>query len=362
MIAPDDLYAVIPAGGSGTRLWPLSRRDHPKFLQLLAGTDRSLLQATFDRLITLVPPERIVVVTGTAHAASVARQLPEVPDDNILVEPSARDSTAAMALATGLIAQRAPDAVVGCFAADHVVTDVEGFRRTVEVAVTAARDGQLMTIGIAPTRPETGYGYVECSDRPTPFTAQPVLAFREKPPADVAAQYVASGRYLWNAGMFTWSASVFLRELARRRPDVAQPVGEIAAAWDGPAREKSLESRWPAIPKIGVDYAVMEPAAADGLVGTVPGDFGWSDIGDFETVAQVLGRATSGGTVVGQGGAWVDLDSSGLIVRPHDGRLIATLDLRDLIVVDTSDAVLVCRRERAQDVKRLTELLAATYA
>jgi mannose-1-phosphate guanylyltransferase len=363
---PDDFYAVIPAGGSGTRLWPLSRRDTPKFLHALGGTDRSLLQATVDRLLPLVPVDRIYVVTGIAHATAVARQLPELPDANVLVEPSPRDSTAAIALACEVISRRSPDAVVGSFAADHVITNPDAFRRTVEVAINTARAGQLMTIGITPSRPETGYGYVECSEPLTPFTAQKVLSFREKPPADVAAQYVASGRYLWNAGTFVWQARVFLDELAQRRPDVAEPAAAIGAAWTGTDRDARLAELWPTVAKVAVDYAVMEPAAADGLVGTVPGDFGWSDIGDFETIAEILGRPEPGAVVVPTaGGSFLGLDSDRLIVIPSRGRLIAALDVHDLVIVDTEDAVLVCRRDRAQDVKRLTELLhdgAAAYS
>jgi mannose-1-phosphate guanylyltransferase len=362
---PDDFYAVIPAGGSGTRLWPLSRRKNPKFLQALGGTDRSLLQATVDRLLPLVPAERIFVVTGTAHAAAVARQLPDLPDANLLVEPSPRDSAAAIALACQVISRRSPDAVVGSFAADHVITDPEAFRRTVAVAIDSARGGQLMTIGITPSRPETGYGYVECSEPLTPFTAQKVLSFREKPPSDVAAHYVAAGRYLWNAGMFVWNARLFLDELARRRPDVSEPTAAIGAAWAGPDREARLTELWPTVARVAVDYAVLEPAAADGLVGTVPGDFGWSDIGDFETIAEVLGRPQNGAVVVPTaGGSFLGVDSDRLVVMPRSGRLIAALGVEDLIIVDTDDAVLVCRRDRAQDVKRLTELLhdgAAAY-
>jgi mannose-1-phosphate guanylyltransferase len=359
---PDDLYAVIPAGGSGTRLWPLSRQHHPKFLLPLGGTDRSLLQATVDRLVPLVPAERIYVVTGTPHAAAVARQLPDVPEDNILVEPSPRDSTAAIALATGVIERRAPGAIVGSFAADHVIADPEAFRATVRVAVDAARAGRLMTIGISPTRPETGYGYLECSAGFEPLRAQEVLTFREKPPAQLATQYVGSGRYLWNASMFVWRARTFLDELAGRRPDLATPIAQIAAAWDSADQQVVLDTVWPSVAKVAVDYAVMEPAAADGRVGTVPGDFGWSDIGDFETIAEVVGQAEEGATIVnGSAASWVGIDSDGLVVVPAGDRLVATLDVHDVIIVDTPDAVLICRRDRAQDVKLLTAQVPARY-
>jgi mannose-1-phosphate guanylyltransferase len=353
----DDVYAVIPAGGSGTRLWPLSRTDRPKFLHPLTGTDRSLLQATFDRLAPLVGADHVYVVTGTAHAEAVCAQLPELAPANLIVEPSPRDSCAAIALATGVIERRAPGAVVGSFAADHLINDVPAFHDVVRAAVEGARTGQLMTIGITPSRPETGYGYLECGET-VGGAAQTVLAFREKPMLDVATEYVKTGRYLWNAGMFVWQAAVFLDQLARRRPDVADPIQHIVAAWDGPDQGSVLDATWSNVPKVAVEYAVMEPASLDGLVSTVPGDFGWSDIGDFETVGTLLGRERDGVTVVGGTDRQVAaLDTDGVVVVPSEGRLVALLDVHDVVVVDTPDAVVVCRRDRVQDVKKLTELL-----
>jgi mannose-1-phosphate guanylyltransferase len=366
--SPDDLYAVVPAGGSGTRLWPLSRAAHPKFFQPLTGTSRSLLQATFDRLGPLVGPERICVVTGVDHAAGVARQLPELPDRNIMVEPAPRDSCAAIALAAAVIERRHPGALMASFAADHLIQDEEAFRQTVLQAASGAADGMLMTVGIMPTRPETGYGYVQCSEKVQASTVQPVLKYREKPPLDVAKQFVESGKYLWNAGMFIWRTDVFLARLAEYRPDIAKLIDEIAAAWETPDAAEVLGRVWPTVPRIAVEYAVMEPAAADGLVGTVPGDFGWSDIGDFETVAALLGSGESGATIVDLSGessaahSFVGLDSDGLVVLPRRGRLVAALDVHDLIVVDTEDALLLCRRDRAQDIKKLIEVLRARGA
>lgn len=355
-----ELHVVVPAGGSGTRLWPLSRAANPKFLHPLTGTDRSLLQATFDRLAPLCTPERMLVVTGTAHAPGVARQLPELPEQNILVEPMARDSCAAIALAAAVIHERSPGAVMASFAADHLIADQEAFANTVWRAVEGAADGALMTIGITPTRPETGYGYLRCSAAPKLSEIQKVLEFKEKPTLDVAAEYLKSGRYLWNASMFLWRTDVFLAELERRRPDVHDPIRVISHAWGTDDQEAVLAAVWPSIPKVAVEYAVMEPAAEEGKVGTVPGDFGWSDIGDFETLGELLGRDVDGSRVVDvQGkseGSVLAVDSDGVIVLPGR-RLVATLGVSDLIVVDTEDAVLVCRRDRAQDIKRLTELL-----
>ncbi|MGW5052878.1 mannose-1-phosphate guanylyltransferase [Actinokineospora sp. NPDC004072] len=352
-----DLHVVVPAGGSGTRLWPLSRAGRPKFLHPLTGTDRSLLQATFDRLAPIAGPAGVHVVTGTAHAAAVARQLPEVPAANIIVEPLAKDSCAAIALAAAVIERRSPGAVMASFAADHLIADTAEFAHTVGRAVDGAREGRLMTIGITPTRPETGYGYLRCSQQAERSVIQPVLEFKEKPDLELATRYVESGSYLWNASMFVWRCAVFLDQLRARRPDVAGPIDRIAAAWDTDDQDAVLAEVWPTIPKVAVEYAVMEPAAADGLVATVPGDFGWSDIGDFDTLGDLLGVDVAGASAVGDPAKVVAVDSAGSVIVPSGGRLVAALGVEDVIVVDTADAVLVCRRDRAQDIKRLTELL-----
>jgi mannose-1-phosphate guanylyltransferase len=356
-------YAVIPAGGSGTRLWPLSRAGRPKFLHALTGTPASLLQATVDRLSVLAEPESTFVVTGVAHAAAVARQLPVLPDANILVEPSPRDSCAAIGLAAAIIAARDPYAVMGSFAADHLVRDGDAFTAAVLGAVDGARDGLLMTIGITPTHPETGYGYLRCGDAVGEGPVSRVEEFTEKPPYDLAVSYVDSGRYFWNASMFIWRVDVFLAELLRQQPQLHAGLMQIAHAWDSVERERVLGEVWPALPKISVDYAVMEGAAATGIVGTVPGDFGWNDVGDFHTLGDVLERDERGNVVIEAddgivGKADVLLyDADRTVVVPRSGRLVTAVGVQDLIIVDTPDALLVCPRDRAQDVKQLVESL-----
>jgi mannose-1-phosphate guanylyltransferase len=356
-----NLYAVVPAGGSGTRLWPLSRAGHPKFLHPLTGTDDSLLQATVRRLAPLSPADRIFVVTGVAHAAAVSRQLAGVPEQNILVEPSPRDSCAAIALAAAVIARQDPDAIMGSFAADHLIADGERFIGVIRDAMAGAAQGLLMTLGITPTRPETGYGYLQCG---APVGDGKVLAveeFKEKPTYEVAEGYVKSGNYLWNAGMFVWRADVFLAELARQQPQLHGGISRIAQAWDTPAREEVLGEVWPTLPRISVDYAVMEGAAAVGRVGTVPGDFGWNDVGDFHTLGEVLAQDDSGNVVVGHDAlakpGVLLRETANLVVVPNSGRLVAAMGVRDLVIVDTPDAVLVCPRDRAQDVKILVDEL-----
>jgi mannose-1-phosphate guanylyltransferase len=347
---------VIPAGGSGTRLWPLSRAAHPKFLHLLTGTEETLLQATVARLEAVSPLADTIVVTGVAHAAAVARQLPGLPEDNIVVEPSPRDSCAAIGLAAALIARREPKAVMGSFAADHLIADTGRLTEVLTQAVAGAELGLLITIGITPTGPDTGFGYLQCGDVVDGPVRQ-VVQFKEKPSADVAAEYVASGRYLWNAGMFVWRVDVFLGELKRQEPELHAGLLAIAAAWDTD-RDAAMAEIWPTLKKISVDYAVMEGAAEAGLVASVPGDFGWTDVGDFHTLGDVLTSDAHGNVQLDDGRAEVLLsDVTGSVIVPRSGRLVAALGLDDVIIVDTPDAVLVCRRDRAQDVKALVDEL-----
>ncbi|PUA81948.1 mannose-1-phosphate guanylyltransferase [Nocardioides currus] len=344
----DHFWAVIPAGGAGTRLWPVSRRTSPKFLHDLTGSGRTLIQATRDRLAPLAA-DRVLVVTGQAHRDAVVEQLPELGADQVVAEPSARDSMAAVGLAAALLEARDPDAVMGSFAADHVITDDAEFQRAVSTAVRAARAGWLVTIGIEPTHPATGFGYI----KPGPAVddvdgALGVLEFVEKPSAQVAATYVEAG-YRWNAGMFVMRPGVLLDLLGEQDPDFAAALRGIAA---DPA---TLGEVWPTLPKIALDHAVAEPAAAAGRVAVVPGGFGWDDIGDFASLETLL-AGDEPVTVLGDAGLVRTVDASGLVV-PGSGRTVAVVGLSDVVVVDTGDALLVTTLERAQDVKSIVAAL-----
>ncbi|HWJ65973.1 MAG TPA: sugar phosphate nucleotidyltransferase [Nocardioides sp.] len=341
-------WAVVPAGGAGTRLWPLSRAGSPKFLHDLTGSGRTLLEQTRDRLAPVVG-DRVVVVTGAAHRDAVRRQLHQLPDDAVLAEPSARDSMAAIGLAAAVLERRGAE-VMGSFAADHVIADDDRFHAAVAAAVAAARDDWLVTIGIEPTFPSSAFGYIHQGEA---LDGHPdvrrVVEFVEKPSTSVAEDYLATGRYRWNAGMFVVRPTVLLDLLAGQDAEFAAHLRAIAAEPD------RLGELWEKLPRIAIDHAIAEPAAAAGRVATVPGSFGWDDVGDFDSLATLLGEEEQC-TVLGDGALTQLVDSSGIVV-PASGRVVAVIGLDDVVVVDTPDALLVTTRERAQDVKKIVSAL-----
>jgi mannose-1-phosphate guanylyltransferase len=353
--AIDGFWAVIPAGGAGTRLWPLSRRSSPKFLHDLTGAGRTLLEATWDRLAPLTGG-RVVVVTGQAHADAVRAQLPDLSTHDVVAEPSPRDSMPAIGLAAAIIERRDPEAVIGSFAADHVIRHISEFWEAVSEAVAVARTGRIVTIGITPTHPSTAFGYIRQGSELTVDgapRARAVAEFVEKPDEATAREYLAAGGFWWNAGMFVAKASVLLDTLDRYHHDLAQALRAIAA---DPAR---LEQDWAALDKIAIDHAIAEPAAADGMVAVVPASFSWDDVGDFASLGTLVagGSATSDGvTVIGEAAHVVSVGASG-VVAARGGRTVALVGLHDVVVVDTTDAVLVVSRDRAQDVKAVVDRL-----
>ena len=357
---------VVPAGGSGTRLWPLSRRDRPKFLLDLIGQGRSLLQLTLDRLAPLADRPSIVV-TGRAHVAAVREQLDG--DVRVLAEPSARNSMPAIALAAAHVERESPDAVIGSFAADHLIEDEAAFARAVTAAREAAELGLLVTLGIAPTSPSTGFGYIESAGereadpalaaRLRAVGAEPVVRFVEKPDRERAESFVAAG-LRWNAGMFVVRASVLLDELAVQIPGLAAGAREIAAAHGGAEEQEVLERVWPTMTAIAIDHALAEPLAAQGRVAVVPAEFDWDDVGDFAALARQL-RERKGEVRCGEdgtevhvvGSASVDALSSRATVYGSTDRHIALVGLEGVSIVDTEDALLVLADEKAQALQQL---------
>ena len=353
-------YSVIPAGGIGSRLWPLSRADAPKFLHDLTGSGQTLLRDTWDRLAPLSGSDRIMVVTGRAHRAAVEAQLPDLTDHNVVLESEPKDSSAAIGLAAAILVSREPDVIIGSFAADHVITDVRGFRRAVEEGVAAARAGYIATIGITPTEPAIGFGYIHCAG-PLAIEVAPhavaVESFVEKPDLATAEKYVADGNHLWNGGMFIARADVLLAQLGESNPRLLEGLTELAAAWDTPRRGAVVDKVWPALPKIAIDYTVAEPAAASGKLVVIPGDFDWDDVGDFASIAKLhAGGRKSDLAILGEN-ARVLADSSTGVVISQSGRLISLIGVTDIVVVDTPDALLVTTTANAQRVKSVVDAL-----
>jgi mannose-1-phosphate guanylyltransferase len=298
--------------------------------------------------LTPLVGDRFLVVTGRPHEQAVRAQLPTLGPGAVLAEPSPRDSMAAIGLAAAVLERRAiesgEDVVMGSFAADHVITDRTAFHRTVVEAVETAREDWLVTIGIEPTFPSSAFGYIRQGDGlPGHERARVVDTFVEKPSVSVAEDYLATGAYRWNAGMFVVRPGVLLDLLAAQAPDFAAALRELGAAPD------RLDELWPGLPKIAIDHAVAEPAAAAGRVATVPGNFGWDDVGDYDSLAGMLGEVEKL-SVLGDDRLVLSQQSTGLVV-PASGRVIAVIGLDDVIVVDTPDGLLVASRERAQDVK-----------
>jgi len=362
----DHFWAVVPAGGSGTRLWPLSRADAPKFLHDLTSSGRTLVQSTWDRLAPLSTPERLLLVTGEVHARAVQAQLPQLERGNLLLEPSPRDSMAAIGLAAAVVARREPEAVVGSFAADHLIPDARAFGGAVRQAVAVAQEGHVVTIGIEPASAATGFGYVRTGE-PLDVAGAPdavrATGFTEKPDAATAEQYVASGEYRWNAGMFVARADVLLGHLETQLPQMHAGLLELAEAHeDLPAHKAAavVERVWPTLTKIAIDHAIAEPVAATGGVAVVRGGFSWDDVGDWDALASLVPDLGSDSDVrvLGDMESVITQDTTGVVV-PRGHRTVAVIGLADVVVVDTEDAVLVTTRARAQDIKQVVEALRA---
>ena len=364
---------VIPAGGAGTRLWPLSRRDRPKFLLDLTGAGRSLLQQTLDRLAPLAdrPP---IIVTGAAHVAAVGEQTQGRA--RVLGEPEPRNSMPAIALAAALVEREEPTAVIGSFAADHLIGDTAAFAEAIAAARAAAELGFLATLGITPTHPATGFGYIEQatpsgSTALTATGARLVARFVEKPDRERAEDFLATGRFFWNAGMFVARADVLLDALAEQLPPLAAGVRAIAAASGSAGFERVLAETWPRLTAIAIDHALAEPLAADGRVAVVPAGFDWDDVGDFAALARQLRAAegsagivrangddsgddsTDGSDVQVRGPGTVQAVSSRATVYGSTHRHVALVGVEGISVVDTEDVLLVLADGRAQDLAAL---------
>ncbi len=346
-------YALIMAGGPGTRLWPLSREDRPKSVLPLIEPERSMFQISVERLAPLFPPERVLVVANAGLTALLREQTSGIPPENFIVEPAARDTAPAVGLGSIHIRRRDPEAVVAVLTADHYIADEEGFRAVLGAACRAAAGGSIVTLGIKPAYPATGFGYIERGDLAETLDGIPAYRlqrFVEKPDLARAEQFARSGRYSWNSGMFIWPVSRLMNEMARYAPDLSARLEQIAAVIGTPQYDPMLAALWQDVEKISVDYALMEHLSKG--VRVIPADIGWSDIGNFEALYDIL---SEGGDHVFVGREPLILDSQGLLVVSK--RLVAAVGLRDLVIIDTDDVLLVCPRDHAQDVKKLVETL-----
>lgn len=350
------MFAVVMAGGSGTRLWPLSRRRSPKQLLALTG-ETSLLQQTVARLGTILKPHDIYVITSQAHARATAEQLPQLPVDNILGEPLARSTAVAAALATTL-ARRESDEVCLVLPADHFVADEAAFADALREAARAAERGYLVTLGVVPTHAATGYGYIKAGERLHAASSTALVdRFVEKPDADTAAAYVDDGGYLWNAGVFVWRVYAFRQAIERFQPDLASALDRIEVLHRTPGWMSDVRDILERVPAITIDVGIAEPAAAEGRMAVVPLDAGWSDIGSWSSLLEALTSARGKDLVAS--GRHLDRGSHNVLV--HGGeRLVVTVGLDDVIIVDTPDALLVCHRDRAEEIKPMLDEIART--
>lgn len=349
----DHAYAVILAGGSGTRFWPLSRRKRPKQLLRLFG-GRSLLQQALDRLEGLIPPARICIVTGEEIEREVRRQLPRIPAAQFIAEPVGRNTAPAIGLAAHEILRRDSAGAMVVLPSDHLIQKPAVFRHALRAGLqTAAVEGRSVILGIKPDRAETGYGYVrlgEAEMRSGGFTIFRVRRFTEKPSAQVARRYVSSGKYLWNGGMFIWKASTLLSNLDKYQPHMASLLARISAA--GGARSRStLGKIYPQVESISIDYALMEKVPK---IFAIAVDMGWSDVGSWAAAYEKLPKNTDSN--VAPPGA-VALGSRGNMII-SSGKLVAAVGVHDLVIVETQDALLVCAREHSQDVGKVVKELA----
>lgn len=357
-------YALIIAGGSGTRLWPMSTRNCPKqLIPFIEG--KSLLQLAMERLSGLIPDDRICVCAGSTMRSAVLENLPQLSEHRFIAEPVARDTLNAVTLGTSILGRDDPDAVVAVFTADHIIEPVADFQRIVERGYKLAEQSTqiLVTFGITPTDPATGYGYLQLGD-PVSDYAYLVDRFREKPSAKTANEYFRAGssRYLWNSGMFVWRAATLMNCVARYAPANYQAISKVVAEWDGPGQNQILERLYPTLDKISVDYAVMEPASEDPniQVVAVPMPLRWLDVGSWPSFAQTHDRDEEGNVACDVQSVMLETSNT-LVVSDDPEHLVATIGCDDLIIVHTGRATLVCKANRAEQIKQLHEQLVERF-
>lgn len=350
------LHAVIMAGGSGTRFWPQSTKKHPKQFLTLFG-DQTMLQTTVERIKSAVPAERVWVITNDRYVDLVEEQLPEVPQSNIIGEPVAKNTAPCVAAAATLIAEQDDDATMAVLPADHLIADTDAFISVVKAGAKKAQHSDtLVTIGIQPSRPETGYGYIEfekeSGETLDGYDIKRVAQFREKPDIATARQFVFSGKFLWNSGMFIWKASTILDQFKQHLPDVANQVEQLKPAVATNNQNAAINSFYEHCPSVSIDYGIMEKAQN---VFVIPGDFGWSDVGSWKALYELEDKDENGNVIKAK--QFVAEQATDNLVHSQNGKIIALAGVENLAVIETDDAILVCNLDNAQSVKQVVNQL-----
>jgi len=352
----EQYYAVIMAGGSGTRLWPLSRKGQPKQSLAIIG-ERSLFQHAVDRLQGLFPYERILVVTVAEQVAMLRRECPQIPIENFIIEPLPRGTASVVGLASLALSARSPDATMAILTADHIMKNDAHLRQLLRVAFSFAQENTLVTLGITPSYPATGYGYIQKGRNLGTFDGLDVFEvkkFKEKPNLALAEKMVADGEHVWNSGMFIWRVDAVMDEISRQMPELAAKLADIAEDWTKDTKQATLESVWPTIEPQTIDYGIMENARRVAVIPTI--DLGWNDVGSWESLFESLDSDEAGNIILR--GNPVLFDTQGtLICGDSAEHLIVTLGVEDLIIIDSGDAILVCDRKHAQQVRDVVNYL-----
>jgi len=351
-------YAVIMAGGGGTRLWPISRKKHPKHVLPLLG-ERTLFQRTLDRLGGFIPVSNILVVTTAEQEKELRQQAPQVPEENYLIEPMPKGTASVVGLAAAVLERRDPDSIMMVLPADHFIGNQDLFHLIMRVACDVAKDDYLVTLGITPTFPSTGYGYIQRSTLLPEEYAYPVYRvrrFTEKPEDAEASKMLASGDHVWNSGMFVWKTGRILAEIGRWMPELREALRSIQASWGTAKQKEALELLWIKLNPETIDYGIMERAEQ---VAVLPaGGLDWSDVGSWDSLFDVLLPDAAGNVIVNS--QFVPVDTHNSLVYVSEKKLVATIGIDDLIIIDSGDALLVCRKDQAQNVRQVIEVLRKT--
>lgn len=350
------LHAVIMAGGAGTRFWPRSTEAQPKQFLNIFG-DRTMLQDTVDRIEKLIPADRVWVITNQRYVDLVQEQLPDVPANNIVGEPIGRNTAPCVALAAALIQDRDPDATMVVLPADHLVGEAETFIEILKTAASKAADGDaLVTIGIKPNRPETGYGYIEfdktMSETHEQRQVNKVKQFREKPDLETAKEFIESGNFLWNSGMFIWKTSAIIDEFETHLPDIYKEIKKLEPAIGSEKQENAIYNFYHGCTSISIDYGIMEQAQN---VFVVPGSFGWNDVGSWKAVYELKPKDEQGNVQLSNTVALADASNN--LIQSDSNKIIALVGVENLAVVETDNAILVCDLDNSQGVKKVVNKL-----